>query len=180
VLFTLRSVCQGSSTVYTNVASGTATNSGWVQLTGSFEVPSCTLSQLGIYAEGPRTTVVLYVDDVSIVRTSLVCPGETAPLQGQFIVQTDWGTGYCVELRVTNTTALPTTNWSAALNLNGATIFDIWNLESTSLTGTPTLTPEPWAGELDPGEATHSLGFCANRPSGSSALPSGLAVTGEF
>ncbi len=32
VLFTLRSTCQGGATVYTNVASSTATDTGWVQL----------------------------------------------------------------------------------------------------------------------------------------------------
>jgi hypothetical protein len=33
---------------------------------------------------------------------------------------------------------------------------------------------------LDPGARSYSLGFCANRPSGNSALPSGLVVTGNF
>jgi hypothetical protein len=180
VLFTLRTVCQGSPTDYINVATGTATNSGWVKLTGTFEAPTCTLSELGIYAEGPAPGVVLYIDDVSIVRSTAVCPGDQAPLSGQILVTDDWGTGYCVEVRVTNSTSLTTSTWFATLNLQGATINQIWNLSASSTTGSPTLTPIAWAAELDPGESTHSLGFCANRPSGSSALPSGLAVTGTF
>jgi hypothetical protein len=178
-LLTLRSTCQGSATAYTTIASATATNTGWTQLNGSFEVPSCTLTELVVYAEGPRTGVVLYIDDASIARTTLVCAGDEAPLAGQFLVQTDWGTGYCVELIATNPTALPTVDWSATFNLNGATIYDMWNLTRTSSTGSPTVFPT-MSQVLDPGARSYSLGFCANRPSGNSALPSGLVVTGSF
>jgi len=181
VYFTQRSVCQGGSAVYTRIAEATATNTGWVQLSGTVVVPTCTLSELTVYAEGPRTTVVLYIDDVSVTHEVLQCAGTAGPLNGSFIVTTDWGTGYCVELRITNPNSAPTTNWSASFNTNGATIYDDWSVNRTASTGSVTMTPsEPWAHVIAAGGTSYSLGFCANRPSGSNALPSTPVVTGVF
>ncbi len=181
VYFTLRSTCQGASTVYTRVAEATATNTGWVELDGTVTIPSCTLTELVVYAEGPRTGVVLYIDDVSVTRTAIACDGTEGPLGGTFVVTTSWNGGYCGELRVTNPSTQPTIDWTASLNLNGSTIYDIWNLDTTANSGNVTMTPnEPFAHVIPPGGASHSLGFCANRPSGSSALPTSIVVTGMF
>ena len=60
----------------------TATNTGWVQLNGSVVVPSCTLTELTVYAEGPRTTVVLYIDDVSVTHEIVHCNGTSGSLTG--------------------------------------------------------------------------------------------------
>jgi hypothetical protein len=180
VYFTQRSVCQGGSAVYTRVAEATATNTGWVQLNGTVVVPSCTLTELTVYAEGPRTTVVLYIDDVSVTHEAVQCTGTSGPLNGSYVVTTDWGTGYCVELRLTNPSSAPTTDWSATFNTNGATIYDDWNVNRTASTGSVTMTPsEPWAHVIPAGGSSHSLGFCANRASGN-ALPSTPVVTGIF
>jgi hypothetical protein len=181
VYFTQRSVCQGGSAVYTRIAEATATNTGWVQLNGSVVVPSCTLTELTVYAEGPRTTVVLYIDDVSVTHQVVHCNGTSGSLTGSFIVTTDWGTGYCVELRITNPNSSPTTDWSATFNTNNATIYDDWNVNRTASTGSVTMTPsEPWARVIPAGGTSNSLGFCANRTSGGSALPSTPVVTGIF
>jgi hypothetical protein len=181
VYFTQRSVCQGGSPVYTRIAEATATNTAWVQLSGTVIVPSCTLTELSVYAEGPRTTVVLYIDDVSVTHEVVQCTGTSGPLNGSFIVTTDWGTGYCVELRITNPNSTPTTDWSASFNTNGTTIYDAWSVNRTASTGSITMTPsEPWARVIPAGGHSYSLGFCANRPAGSSALPSTPVVTGVF
>jgi hypothetical protein len=180
VYFTQRSVCQGASTVYTRIAEVVATNAGWVQLSGTVAVPSCTLTELVVYAEGPRTGVVLYIDDVSVTHEVLACEGDEGPLNGSYIVTTDWGAGYCVELRLTNPNAAPTTNWSATFNTNGATIYDDWNVNRSASTGNVTLTPsEAWAQIIPAGGNSHSLGFCATR-TGGTALPSTPVVTGVF
>jgi predicted outer membrane repeat protein len=182
VLFTLRSTCQGQATQYSPVASATATNVGWVELEGTIEIPSCSLSELTVYAEGPRTGVVLYLDDVSIQRTTVQCDGGTpGSLTGSINVQSDWGAGYCVELIIGNPNASPTTSWSATVNLNGTTITSLWNLGTTGSTGSPTVTPQaPWSQVIPAGGNSHSLGFCATRPPGNTALPSGIVATGMF
>lgn len=59
--------CQGEADSYSWVVSPTAvTTGGWVQLTGTLAVPSCTLTDALIYAEGPGAGVDLYVDDVTL------------------------------------------------------------------------------------------------------------------
>jgi hypothetical protein len=57
----------GSATTYTNVATGTGSNSSWVQLSGSYSLTvSGTLTELSIYFEGPNSGINMYVDDVSV------------------------------------------------------------------------------------------------------------------
>jgi cellulase/cellobiase CelA1 len=167
VLFTLRYACQGQAVDWITVAAGTATNLGWVQLSGSVEVPNCPLTELAIYAEGPSPNVVLYVDDVSITRTVDACQASSQPLLSYFSVPNDWGSGYCVDLHMTNPGSAATSNWSATFNLNGTNITGIWNLQPTGYSGIVTVAPmEPWSKVIEPGHTSHSLGFCADRPFG--------------
>ncbi|MGA2914598.1 MAG: carbohydrate binding domain-containing protein [Sedimentisphaerales bacterium] len=57
----------GSGTKYHNVASGTATDSNWVLLSGSFTPDvNGALTVLDIYFEGPPPGVNFYVDDVNV------------------------------------------------------------------------------------------------------------------
>ncbi|MEJ5260648.1 MAG: carbohydrate binding domain-containing protein [Anaerohalosphaeraceae bacterium] len=57
----------GNGTTYTNVASGTANNTGWVYLSGNYTVTvSGTLTELWVYFEGPASGVDLFVDDASV------------------------------------------------------------------------------------------------------------------
>ncbi|HYD40393.1 MAG TPA: endo-1,4-beta-xylanase [Anaeromyxobacter sp.] len=59
--------CQGQSDSYSWVVNPTAvTSGGWVQLSGTLAVPSCTLTDALIYAEGPGAGIDLYVDDVTL------------------------------------------------------------------------------------------------------------------
>ena len=54
----------GSGTSYQPVASGTATSTGWTQLSGSYALTvSGTLTGLTLYMEGPATNVNFYADD---------------------------------------------------------------------------------------------------------------------
>ncbi len=64
---------RGASTVYTPLATGTATNTGWVALSGNGLVPNCTLTELVVYAEGPRTGVILHIDNVTVARQTVSC-----------------------------------------------------------------------------------------------------------
>jgi hypothetical protein len=61
--------CQGGSAAYSWVANPTAVTDGsWVKLSGALAVPSCTLADALIYAEGPGAGVDLYVDDVTLTQ----------------------------------------------------------------------------------------------------------------
>ena len=57
----------GGGTTYTNVATGTGSNSSWVQLSGNYTLTvSGTLTELSIYFEGPASGINYYLDDVSV------------------------------------------------------------------------------------------------------------------
>lgn len=65
---TIKSVCDGSA-AYTNVAAASASDLGWVELSGSYQVPLCSnLSELTLYFEGPAAGVSVLLDDVSVAQ----------------------------------------------------------------------------------------------------------------
>lgn len=66
VMLTIQKL-DGSGTTYQNVASGTATSTGWTQLTGGYTLSvSGTLTGLTLYLEGPAAGVDYYADDFDI------------------------------------------------------------------------------------------------------------------
>jgi glucuronoarabinoxylan endo-1,4-beta-xylanase len=83
VLLTVQKT-DGSGTAYTNVKSVTATNTGWVQLSGSYPLTvSGTLTELLVYFECSTATASFFVDDASVygpvpgavTTTSQIDPG---------------------------------------------------------------------------------------------------------
>lgn len=67
VKITVEKTLDGTTT-YTQAASGTASNSGWVKISGSYTLASYSgsLTTLDIYFEGPASGVELYVDDANV------------------------------------------------------------------------------------------------------------------
>jgi hypothetical protein len=172
VLFTMRSTCSGASTVYTPLATGTATNTGWVALSGNGLVPSCTLTELVVYAEGPRTGVILHIDNVTVARQTVSC-GTLPPaslLTGTFVSTSDTGGSYCVDLRVTNNTAVEQ-SWRATFALNGTRITSTTANLTLDTTGNGIVRLVP--NQAIPANTTQQgiFGVCASRTSGN-ALPS--------
>jgi endo-1,4-beta-xylanase len=56
-----------SGTSYKNVAKGTASKTGWVQISGEFKLEaSGDLKTLDVYLEGPAAGIDFYVDDVVV------------------------------------------------------------------------------------------------------------------
>lgn len=182
VMLTLRATCTGEPTVYTHIAQRTATDATWIKLSGTVDVPDCQLTELVAYVEGPQPGVTIFVDDVSIGPSVLTCAGgTTGDLYGDYIVPSDWGTGYCLEMVIHNPTAEATSSWFATVDLNGATIDSYWNLNISGSSGTVTMTSaQGWGQEIAAGGNTYSLGFCANRPPGNTSLPEAPVVTATF
>ena len=95
VSLTVVSVCDGAQS-FTGVASGTANDQGFVQLSGSYVVPPCNnLSQLTMYFEGPASGVDEIVDDVSVQqRLSIpVLPPPPPPQRTNLAGNGDWELG---------------------------------------------------------------------------------------
>ena len=93
------------------------------------------------------------------------CPAGTVSVVVK--VNSDWGAGYCVELDVTNQSALPTTAWTVGLNLNGSSITQSWNGVFSGASGNINVMPGfDWNRVITPGQTINSVGFCASRPAG--------------
>lgn len=58
--------CAGSDSYSWLINPVAISNGGWVQLTGTLNVPNCTLTDLLLYAEGPGAGVDMYLDDVVV------------------------------------------------------------------------------------------------------------------
>jgi hypothetical protein len=109
-----------------------------------------------------------------LFETRTAPPPPTGPFSGTLTVTSDWGSGYCVALRLTNAGTTPTAGWNVTAALNGTTLAQSWNAAFTVNAGVLSIASnQPWNSSIPAGAVHHdvSVGFCANRPSGSTALP---------
>lgn len=99
------------------------------------------------------------------------------PLPGNLVAvtqtTTDWGSGYCVVLDVSNPMAVPVTGWTVDLDMNQATIYASWNGNFSGNSGSITINPAyAWNQSIPALGLNDSIGFCANRTvPGSGTLP---------
>lgn len=78
-------------------------------------------------------------------------------------VTSDWGTGYCADIEITNNGTETIYGWGVNINLNDSTMDSNWSGNFDSQGGNIYLvTPEDWNAEVDPGETIDSAGFCAD------------------
>jgi hypothetical protein len=68
VFMTAKITCAGAADQFVRIGAASANDSGWTALTGSLTVPSCPLSGLIVYFEGPPAGVDEYIDDVELRR----------------------------------------------------------------------------------------------------------------
>ena len=77
----------GSGTTYAWGASGTANNSGWTYISGSYTLTvNGTLTGLFVYVEGPATGIDIYLDDVNVFGQVPGSPDPNATGQVNFNV----------------------------------------------------------------------------------------------
>jgi hypothetical protein len=106
--------------------------------------------------------------------------GGGSPLGTELTVTGDWGSGYCVDLNVTNNGATTATSFEVLLDLNSTSIYTLWNGNYTAPSGIVSVTPLGWNSSIAPGATNSTLGFCANRGAIPGALPIVLETTGTF
>ncbi|MBN1427271.1 MAG: endo-1,4-beta-xylanase [Anaerolineae bacterium] len=73
----------------------------------------------------------------------------------------DWGSGYCSNVTVKNNTGAPV-DWAVTFTVDG-TIYTLWNAIWSQSGNTVAAEGVGWNNILQPGESSHSIGFCANR-----------------
>jgi len=93
--------------------------------------------------------------------------------------QTDWGSGYCADVTVRNSSSVAATAWSLGLNLNQAQLSSAWNCKFSGGSGSISVTPGTSNSAIAAG-ASATFGFCANA-SGSNYRPTlgKLVLTGS-
>jgi hypothetical protein len=82
-------------------------------------------------------------------------------LDGTLYVTSDWGSGYCGNLVLTNRGNDPTSTWKVTVDPQGATI-STWSADVEQTTDGVALTPKSWNAVISPG-STRAVGFCATR-----------------
>lgn len=83
-------------------------------------------------------------------------------MNGQVQITNDWGGGYCAVVVVTNNTSQAVTSWVVTLAVDG-TVTSLWNANWTQTGNQLQVTSFSWNGNLQPGQANNSVGFCADR-----------------
>ncbi|MEW9548249.1 glycoside hydrolase family 3 N-terminal domain-containing protein [Nonomuraea sp. NPDC050783] len=101
-------------------------------------------------------------------------PGEgTGGCSVTATVQSQWSTGYVVQLTVTNTGTAALSGWGVTFTLpSGHQVTGSWNASLTVSGQSVTARNAAHNGSLGPGAST-SFGFQGSRPAGDTALPSG-------
>jgi endoglucanase len=77
-------------------------------------------------------------------------------------IQSDWQTGFCVDVLVTNPGSQPSANWKLTFQMAQAEINQSWNGSFDRQGDRYTVTPPTWANPVQPYQ-TVNLGFCANK-----------------
>jgi cellulose 1,4-beta-cellobiosidase len=74
---------------------------------------------------------------------------------------TDWGSGYCADVTLQNTSAAAVTSWTAVVDLNEGSLSQLWNGVVTRSGTQITVKPAgAWNSTLAPGASLSAFGFC--------------------
>jgi hypothetical protein len=102
--------------------------------------------------------------------------GEDAAVTGgsaTLTYQSDYGTGYCANVTISNALSQSTARWQAVLDLKTNQVTNSWNVKFSGTTGRITAGPVDYNTNIQPG-GTVSFGWCANA-SGPTVRPTLLA-----
>ncbi len=104
------------------------------------------------------------------------CPTSGGSVSATVKVTNDWGNGYCADLTVKNGGSAAISTWTVVVSTPSAAVSSSWNVTYSGSSPNFTFKPGPdWAAKLAAG-ASATVGFCANRSSGS-AVPSVSSAT---
>jgi len=123
------------------------------------------------YPADPGCSSAADTDESNPVTT----PAEQS-LPAKLTVSSDWGTGYCTDVAVTNGTST-TVKWRTSFAVQG-TINNLWNAAYTQTGSQVDASGLAWNETLQAG-ATATFGFCADRPAPMAACADGVDNDGD-
>lgn|GEM_PF-3038395 len=97
-------------------------------------------------------------------------------LTATVVPQSDWGSGYCANLRLKNQGTVATSAWKVVLDLRGHTLTSSWNAQFQSQNGQLIVKPVSFNAAIAPGATSADIGLCASRPTASKVLPLVVSV----
>jgi cellulase/cellobiase CelA1 len=103
----------------------------------------------------------------------------TSEFEASIRIDSDWGSGYCATIELTNDGSLPTKGWSALVDLNGSTTSSAWSGNYSPRPDGFQVSNLGWNGIIQPGQTTAQVGFCANRQGGA-AVAEVLSATASY
>ena len=71
-------------------------------------------------------------DTVTTTRSGALTAGA---LDAVLTINSDWGVGYCAEIRITNHTTTPVTGWVVGVDIKQSAISQFWNSNFTHAGG---------------------------------------------
>ena len=77
-------------------------------------------------------------------------------------MQSDWQSGFCMSMMVSNSGSAPVENWQVTFQMNQASINNSWNGNFQPQGSQYVVTPLDWGKVIEPGQS-RDLGFCANK-----------------
>lgn len=80
---------------------------------------------------------------------------------GSLSITSDWGSGYCASVSLSNGLSAATARWQAIVDLKSTSITGLWGANKSASTGKATFTPVDYNTSVAPGSST-SFTFCAN------------------
>jgi cellulase/cellobiase CelA1 len=104
--------------------------------------------------------------------TAVAAPSVTI-LPAQLQIASDWGSGYCANVTVTNTGATQVV-WATDIVVQG-TIRQQWSATGSAANGIVRFLGVAWNRELLPGRSTQ-FGFCADRAAGGGDQPPAVTI----
>jgi len=84
---------------------------------------------------------------------------------GSFVINNDWGNGWCGTVKITNGLPEATAKWQVIMDLKSSVLNNAWNISTTANTGVVTMKPVNYNSTIQPGQ-TVEFGFCANATAG--------------
>ena len=92
-------------------------------------------------------------------------------------VSSEWSTGYCANLSITNNNSAGAESWTAVINMNGGRIYTSWNGNFSGTSGSITVSAAVWNAAVAAGQTVEVAGFCAERYNGATATVVSAAGT---
>lgn len=97
-------------------------------------------------------------------ETGIDCGGSCAacPPPATLTLTSDWSTGWCAQIVVTNYTATPTNSWSVQFDVHESTPYTQWGADYANTGSLYTASNQSWNGNI-PSTQSINFGLCANK-----------------